>query len=1282
MRAGLSLRSRSNRSSPATTPTLANDTFADNIIVSNPNLEQSSSRTQDHYSDVSNLSSPMLPSVPNMSPIIFDATPNNTEEPSLVDEVVDLRETANRVVVTAEPTEHNGFDTFVAATPDQLVEEETCATPKTPELMQSEAMANSQTLITTDSEGLCDDDFMVSKNNSEKNNGSLSEPIFTSSTRNEKDHLLASKLGSVNQNSKPDTSNESSGIVNFQNTIEKCSAEPSINEPTVNTGEMMSGTNEYNINTTLLVEPNSESSLKPSFEENINSSADSTIYEAHEQQKHELNTGNPEIQFTFTEKPKNSERVPGSNLLGSETVPSKTNELDDLSPNTSLVEPDLKSKPIDITNHQILPNNLDDFGLTAFPEMGLQHQQPPNPETPAVPPSTQQKKSELPSSSSSFTTSSKNTTELPVPVSPKFINKSPSSPRSSCNRYSVSTPKTPRRTEVIKHSPMAVLSPAMSSQSPKGSFLATRQQVEFPFKTSASVNDLQDSNLLGTTSSPFLSARSPSSLSRPRAGRVGFVQSAMLRSRAGSIDCGDMPSNSLLARSISRASHSSSPTKKNGHARAQSTNSVIYNYQFSKGVSPNSVDSSPNLNSKSSHLNLHSSAIAKLDLNEGRNETSSHSLQNHHSNTDEMRKPENVISKDSENSLNIKISETNLLRENADPKDFSENLADARVEIPESSETSESKRDNFGDLSGKSEEQLANDKEPCPGKTSDSRKLEITGDDSKIDCFQAEKLPKNVTEKITRPTVEKKITRKSTESVTLEPPTLGAKFELRPASPTRGLLASPFRSSVQLSPESSPTRGGESPKGSHMPRWGSRGRSTWLESALMKNPGSPGLDRSQSSLQRSPNGKSTANFPRGKVPLPAPLTYNRPPSPTKMLGNIRNFAGDLDRSPSRIGRNSEPDIRPFLPERPASPTKTKEPVTNDLPETQEHSVSSMNNLKEASSTVESTSSKPIKKNSDFLKSSASLKARVVSPSTAFILNRSNTLRPVPAKKQEKAPVPEALEILRQLRSGVQNKYHSPREDTNTTVPDWKSNLKRSSTVQYEPTDTMKETILGARNSLRPSSSLSVHSTDTGNDGTFKLKRGSCEKPEQEYDVTTTDNNVSDVESSKDVVLEAALNVDELSNPVKGDSLESYNEKESLSTDSFSIVAESSHEDTIIVKEKEEDTFVAAAGESVESDFEEKGRDSPFEEIGSASSDSYVNMSPSERDSSANGGYDDDYYSRSLTPPPRYAMRDEIEISDSEDEDSEIIYTPPRSIPKPIRGGGRAVPIVRGLNDDV
>lgn len=1280
MRAGLSLRSRSNRSSPATTPTLANDTFADNIIVSNPNFERSSSRLQDHYSDVSSLSSPVLPSVPNMSPIIFDATPSHTEEPSLVDEVVDFRETATRVIVTAEPIEQDGFNTSVAVTSDQLVEEETCATPKTPELLQPEAMANAQKFTTTDSKGFFDDDSMVSKNNSEKNNGSSSEPVFASSTRNEEDHQLVSKLGSVNQNSKPAISNEPSVIEKLQKSIEKCSAEPSINKPAVNTGEM-SETNEYNLNPILLVEPNSELSLKPSFEETINPSADSTMYEAHEQEKHILETGNSEIQSIFTEKSRNSEKVPGSSLLESETVLSNTNELDDLSTNTSLVEPDLKSKPIDTTNNQILPTNLDDFGSTTFPEIGLQHQQPPNPETPAVPPSTQQKKSES-ASSSSFTTSSKNTTELAVPVSPKFINKPPSSPRSSCNRYSVSTPKTPRRSEVIKHSPMAVLSPAMSSQSPKGSFLATRQQVAFPFKTSASVNDLQDSNLLGTTSSPLLSTRSPSSLSRARAGRVGFVQSAMLRSRAGSIDCGDMPSNSLLARSISRTSHSSSPTKKSGHTRAQSTNSIIYNSQFSKGVSPNSVETSPNLNSKSSHLNLHSSAIAKFDLNEGSAETSSYSLQSHHLNTDEMSKSENVISKGSENSLNIKISKTNLLEENAGPKDVSENLADIIVETPESVETSESKTDNFGDLSEKSEEQPANDQEPCPRKTSDSRKLEIKENDSKIGCFQAENLPKPVTEKITRPTVEKKITRKSTESVTLEPPTLGAKFELRPASPTRGLLASPFRSSVQLSPESSPTRGGESPKGSPMPRWGSRGRSTWLESALMKNPGSPGLDRSQSSLQRSPNGKSTANFPRGKVPLPAPLTYNRPSSPTKMLGNIRNFAGDLDRSPSRIGRNSEPDLKPVLPERPASPTKTKEPVTRDSPETQEHSASSMNNPKETSSTVESSSLKSSKKNSDFLKSSASLKARVVSPSTALILNRSNSLRPVPAKKQEKAPVPEALEILRQLRSGVQNKYHSPREDTNTTVPDWKSNLKRSSTVQYEPTDTVKETILGARNSLRPSSSLSVHSTDTGNDGTFKFKRSSCEKPEQGYDVTTTGNCASDVESSKDVVSGAPLDVNELSNQVKGDSLESSNEKESLSTNSSFSVAESAHEDTITVEEKEDDIFVAAAGESVESDLEEKGRDSPFEEIGSASPDSYVNMSPSERDSSAYGGYDDDYYSRSLTPPPRYAMRDEIEISDSEDEDSEIIYTPPRSIPKPIRGGGRAVPIVRGLNDDV
>ena len=43
-----------------------------------------------------------------------------------------------------------------------------------------------------------------------------------------------------------------------------------------------------------------------------------------------------------------------------------------------------------------------------------------------------------------------------------------------------------------------------------------------------------------------------------------------------------------------------------------------------------------------------------------------------------------------------------------------------------------------------------------------------------------------------------------------------------------------------------------------------------------------------------------------------------------MLGNIRNFGGDLDRSPSRVARASEPDIRPFLPDRSNSLNKSQE----------------------------------------------------------------------------------------------------------------------------------------------------------------------------------------------------------------------------------------------------------------------------------------------------------------------------------------------------------------------
>ena len=247
---------------------------------------------------------------------------------------------------------------------------------------------------------------------------------------------------------------------------------------------------------------------------------------------------------------------------------------------------------------------------------------------------------------------------------------------------------------------------------------------------------------------------------------------------------------------------------------------------------------------------------------------------------------------------------------------------------PEPTEVSQFQNDEVIDSPEGIDDEAADDEEPDrPRKVIHIHRFDKTPPNTgKPDQTGVANSPGAVPEDVVEPKVEKEttVTRKSSESATLDSPTLGAKFELKPPSPTKGLLASPFRTNVQLSPESSPTRGAENSKASPIPRWGGRGRSTWLESALMKNPASPGMDRSQSALQRSPTGKSTANFPRGKVSLPAPLTYNRPPSPTKMLGNIRNLAGDLDRSPSRVARASEPDIRPFLPDRSNSLTKAQE----------------------------------------------------------------------------------------------------------------------------------------------------------------------------------------------------------------------------------------------------------------------------------------------------------------------------------------------------------------------
>jgi hypothetical protein len=1261
LRAGLGLRARSNRSSPVATPTLAADVFVDNPIVSNLNFEQSASRLQDHCSDASSLTSPVLPSLPSMSPISFNATLNHTQDPPAIDEAIDLKDTTNGTGLSRDGLDKVSAlktvnaDAVATDTIAQSTEQEFVACPKTPELLQQELVPTGQNSTANDSS------LIQSPTNFQES----SEEINTFQNEPTTDELAINKdERSIIQ--QPTVSKELATSKDFSVAAEtkelsgQCLSEPTNDNLNATTDDKLVDANEDLIQiTNNFVDTDTELSLKPLFEKTTDKTVNLVI-ENEKQQKKTLETIAPEIQKVSTESLK---AEPGSQprLLKPDVTLVHPDEFEDLSPNTSFAGLESESQSIDITDNQILSLDIGQSESQSGKEKNSRQLEEhifdkSTTSAPAFQQTTQ------------IDSSAMETLELERSLSPKSINRSPSPPKSPQGRYSVSTPRTPHRSDITKFSPKPVLPLPVPSPSPKGSFLATRQQTAFPFKTSASVTDLQESNFPPTTSSPFLSARSPSSISRSRAGRVGFVQSAILRSRAGSIDSGDASPNSLLARSISRASQSSSPTKRIGHARAQSTNSIIYNSPFTGFPGSGSAETgSPRLNNRVSHLNLHSSAIARFDSNERSTEIPSNALRKKSSRPEVTNQNDNeVLSYAVDISPNVGNDKADMLKEAVDPKDIIEGPAKVDVKTPEPVEVSQFQNDKFIDSSEAIDNEFVDDDEPdfAPRKIIHIHHSEKTAPDTdKPDQTQVAKSAGAVEDEVIEPKIEKEttVTRKSSESIILDSPTLGAKFELRPASPTKGLLASPFRSNVQLSPEASPTRGSESPKASPMPRWGGRGRSTWLESALMKNPASPGLDRSQSALQRSPTGKSTANFPRGKVPLPAPLTYNRPSSPTKMLGNIRNFAGDLDRSPSRVGRASEPDIRLFLPDRPSSPTKSRENFTSKSSEKTVPVTLTSSRHKEVPS-VESSLPRPAKKSSDSLKSSISLKARVVSPSTALILDRSNSLRPVPTKKQDKTPVPEAFEKLRQLRSSPHNKYHPSREGANATAPDWKSNLKRSSTVQHETTDTMKETILGVRNSLRPSSSLSVHSTEVFPNNNLDSDFGGSEKTKQSQD------SAGASETQKPLALFKS-NI-----PVASSKRQSLPKKQT--------VAEAASVNAPEIEREEEVVVSSSDRESTESDLEEERRDSGIEEIGSVSPASYNNMSSSEQDLSANGEYDDDYYLRSLTPPLNHAIRDEIEISDSEDEGTEIIYTPPRSIPKPIRGGGQTIPTVRGLNDEV
>lgn len=270
----------------------------------------------------------------------------------------------------------------------------------------------------------------------------------------------------------------------------------------------------------------------------------------------------------------------------------------------------------------------------------------------------------------------------------------------------------------------------------------------------------------------------------------------------------------------------------------------------------------------------------------------------------------------------------------------------------------------------------------------------------------------------------------------------------RPTTP----IPAPARSAT-MSSQTSPVR-----------RWNPV-RSTWLESALKKTPSSPGgdrgnMDRSLGGGANSPAASGltpshSVSFPRGKVPLPAPLGSFVKNSPPKSL-SVRNptMANSL-REESRVREVMEKKVE--VVEEPVA----KEQVAQPKLEPAHPEITKSSSIHEP---IESTVL-PKANRSHLFAPGRAPKPRVPSPSTAMLLNRASTLRPTPKKTAQTAATPEALERLRQLRTGTQNRFVPSTQDQSDLVQ-FKANLKRSSTIQHTAPDMVKETILGARSSLR------------------------------------------------------------------------------------------------------------------------------------------------------------------------------------------------------------------------
>lgn len=636
----------------------------------------------------------------------------------------------------------------------------------------------------------------------------------------------------------------------------------------------------------------------------------------------------------------------------------------------------------------------------------------------------------------------------------------------------------------------------------------------------------------GASQGSFLASRAHSTSSpRPSPIRGGFVQSAMLkrenstimlRSRAGSSASPSALDQSPRTGSSPFRSASLSPRKGN-HSRTQSTNSVSYpkmeSFQKRRPSELEDIVSRPS--SADIHMEPVTESLNDLSLECNLPKSSSTSSV---SSSAEVQEPKPSLAKspakEQTATMTRRLREIAELREarlrqnktlKSDPErqKRAQALQDMKARMTSIRRPQEERQPEEVD-----EPKVETEVEVPPAVTPQEEVKEVPVEDV-TEPEQEVQTPELSQEVETTPAPqEEQVSEPSPASPAPEVDQAPSPMQLQPEAPiSRALpeapkptlashdvpsLSPPTETSTPSSPvPSSPKQQQLSsssihdsplmPKTSSVRRW-SPVRSTWLESALNKK-GSPavGPGEGPNAAAGSPKAYKPAQqfFPRGKVPLPMPLgEFVKQGSPKSV--NVRQVVGPkVEIRTAAAAAAEDKAVKPVSvsPVKAAAvPVSPSEPVEEKSDKEEKVAVDSVPEDALAPAPVD-TKPEPEKdagisvpkSRSNLLSSShrvPSVKKRVPSPSTAILLNRASSLRPVPKKTSSPATTPEAFGRLRSLRHGPQNSRASPggAKDQGGLI-DFKANLKRSTTSRYTAMDEGKDTILSARSSLRNTGSL-------------------------------------------------------------------------------------------------------------------------------------------------------------------------------------------------------------------